>query len=227
MRIGAFFFQLVFFTSVFISCKNSDSEIKNTKVISEKLEAVEVHLDSLLKRDIIEITEELIFMYEFDQALREYYIYKSFDKSVTDSIEDLPQDKRTEYLKNNNFQSDIGSKISSEYIIPFDEKHTERLIEITEKYGFPNVSRIKQFYDLELDKEFNPLILFIHSPESYWEDLKILAEEQYKAGNLKKCDYGYLLWHLNGRNDFQYFLDYGYEYVEENGIRVLKAVNCD
>ncbi len=45
------------------------------------------------------IVEELIFSYEYDQALREYLIYKTFDKAVTDSIENLENEKdRLNYI---------------------------------------------------------------------------------------------------------------------------------
>ncbi len=227
MKIKMKLIKILILIFVFIACKNSTPEIENTEIQKENLEINQAERDSLLKRDIVDVTEELIFMYEFDQVLRDYYIYKSFDKFFVDSIKGLSHEHKTNYLKNNQFQSDIGKKIMSEYIIPTDEKHTERLMEITNTYGFPNVNRLKQFYNLTLDEKFDPLLLFIHAPKKYWDELKIIMEQEYKIGNINKCHYGYLLWHFNGRNDFQYFLNYGYEYVEEDGVNVLKPVDCD
>lgn len=44
------------------------------------------------------IVEELIF-YDTDQALREYTLYKTYNRAVTDSIERLPQEEMRSYLK--------------------------------------------------------------------------------------------------------------------------------
>lgn len=42
--------------------------------------------DSLFQKDIVSLVEEMEFMYGYDQALREYSIFKTFDKSETERI---------------------------------------------------------------------------------------------------------------------------------------------
>jgi hypothetical protein len=165
------------------------------------------------------------FMYGYDQALREYTLYKTFDKSETDRIETLPDSLRNKEILLRRFESDsIAKYIWKYYINPKDAEHTKRIIEITKTYGFPTLERIKKYYDKEfIDPEFNPLILLIHSPEKYWEELKILMLNEYESGILNKCQYGYLLWHFTGRKSFQPMLENGYEMIEENGKTTLKS----
>lgn len=181
--------------------------------------------DSLLQKDIVSLVEEMEFMYGYDQILREYTIFRTFDKSETDRIENLPDSLRIKEMLNKKFESDsIGNLIWKKYITPKDAEHTERLIEITKKYGFPNIERIKKHYKKEfIDPEFNPLIIFIHSPKKYWEQLKELMLNEYKTGTINQCQYGYSLWQFTGRKSFQPMLDNGFKMVEENGKSILKS----
>ncbi|NIK93433.1 hypothetical protein GZ212_14820 [Mangrovimonas sp. CR14] len=181
--------------------------------------------DSLLKKDINVLVEEMEFMYGYDQTMREYTIFKTFDKSETNRIENLPDSLKIEEIKKRKFKSDsIGKLIWRKYINPMDAEHTERLIEITKKYGFPSVERIKKYYNKEfVDPEFSPLIIFIHSPKKYWEELKELMLGEYKNGTINQCQYGYALWQFTGRKSFQPMLDNGYELVVENGTKKLKS----
>ena len=181
--------------------------------------------DELLKQDIEKIVEELKFMYNYDQATREYLYYQTFDKWITDSIESLSdKDERLKFLP---VKSDsLKTKIWENYITPMDKIHTRRMIEITNKYGFPSAKRLKKYSEESIN--FSPLILLIHSPFDYSEDLKNIAKIEKEQGRLEKCDYGYLLWHLNGRSDFQPMLDNGYEMSKnEDGTFKLKPVDCD
>ncbi|NQX85898.1 MAG: hypothetical protein HRT67_08325 [Flavobacteriaceae bacterium] len=181
--------------------------------------------DSLLQKDINALVEEMEFMYGYDQTMREYTIFKTFDKSETDRIENLPDSLRIEEMKKRKFVSDsISNIIYKKYINPMDAEHTERMIEITKKYGFPSTKRIKKYYKKEfVDPEFNPLIIFIHSPRKYWNELKELMLKEYQNGIINQCQYGYALWQFTGRKSFQPMLDNGFEMVEENGITTLKS----
>lgn len=178
-----------------------------------------------LENDIVGLVEEMEFMYGYDQTLREYTIFKTFDKSETDRIENLSDSLRLGEISKRKFKSDsIGKFIWENYIIPKDAKHTERMIEITKKYGFPSVKRIRQFYfDEFADPEFNPLLLLIHSPSDYSDELKTLMMNEYKIGNINQCQYGYLLWHLEGRKSMQPMLDNGFKMDEENGMITMKS----
>ena len=184
--------------------------------------------DSLLKKDITILVEEMEFMYGYDQIMREYTIFKTFDKSETDRIENLPDSLRVMELENRKFVSDSISKlIFRKYINPMDAEHTERLIEITKKYGFPSTERIRKYYKQDFaDPEFNPLLILIHSPKKYWEELKELMLMEYQNGIINQCQYGYALWQFTGRKSFQPMLDNGFVMVEENGKTTLKST-CD
>lgn len=181
--------------------------------------------DSLFQKDIVSLVEEMEFMYGYDQALREYSIFKTFDKSETERIENLPDSLRIEEMKTRRFESDsIGKLIWKKYINPKDSEHTKRMIEITKKYGFPSLKRIKKYYDKEfIDPEFNPHILFVHSPKSYCEELKVLMKNELDNGVIDKCTYGHILWHITGRKSIQPMLDNGFEMVEENGKTTIKS----
>ena len=181
--------------------------------------------DLLLQKDIDVLVEEMEFMYGYDQTMREYTIFKTFDKSETDRIEKLPDSLRVEEMKNGKFVSDSISKlIFRKYINPMDAEHTERMIEITKKYGFPSTERIKKYYNKEFaDPEFNPLIIFIHSPRKYWDELKELMLNEYQNGVINQCQYGYLLWQFTGRQSFKPMLDNGYKLIEENGKTTFQS----
>ena len=168
------------------------------------------------------------FMYGYDQTMREYTFYKTFDKSESNRIEELPDSLRTMELEKINFASDsLTNYIFKNYINPKDAEHTQRIIDITRKYGFPSVKRIRKYYKKEFaDREFNPVILLIHSPKKYWDELKLMMKKEYENGVISRCDYGYLLWQFTGRKSFKPMLDNGFEMKEENGKPVLTAT-CD
>ncbi|WP_037320041.1 hypothetical protein [Salegentibacter sp. Hel_I_6] len=181
--------------------------------------------DQLLEKDIDILIEEMEFMYGYDQTMREYTVFKTFDKSETDRIENLNDSLRMKEISRRNFKSDsLAKQIWKNYINPKDAEHTERMIEITKKYGFPDLERIKKFYNREFtDKEFNPYIILVHAPKEYQEELKSLMKNELEKGRINKCTYGHLLWHFTGRKSFQPMLDNGYEMVEENGKTSLKS----
>jgi len=184
--------------------------------------------DSLLLTDINELVHELKFMYDYDQVIRKYKTYQTFDESEIDSIESLNDSLKRKEVSRRKISPKVRKKIWKEYTIPFDIKSTERLIEITKKYGFPSIKRLKKYYKKEFIGVFNPYILFVHSPTKYFDEIKEIMKTEFEKGIINKCEYGHLLWHLNGRNDFKYFLENGFEFIEnKKGIRMLKAVDCD
>ena len=220
-------FILIFLSFIQFSCKSKKIPL-NT---SDKINYInELEKDSILKKDILPIVEELEFMYGYDQTLREYRTYKTFNKQETDSIENLPDSLKIKEISKRKFVSDsLAKNIMKKYIIPKDAEHTEKLIAITKKYGFPSITRIKKYYKKDfIDPEFNPVIIFIHSPKRYWIELKEILKTEFENKRINRCVYGYLLWHINGRNNLKYMLDNGYEMKKnEKGMTVIKAVDCD
>ena len=58
--------------------------------------------------------------------------------------------------------------------------------------------------------------------------MKQLIMQELDNKNMNRCEYGHILWHLNGRKSVQDMLDNGFESViDESGQQVIKAVNCE
>ena len=166
--------------------------------------------DSLLIKDADKLIEELRFIYELDQSTRKYLEYGTFDKSICDSIESLNTESIKIANKQLSLSQDTKDKIWKSFLSPLDTLKAERMIQIIEKYGFPSFKRIEKLSGKDID--FNPVIILAHTPFSFKDRMIHLLEKEYKAGNFfGKCEYGYLLWHLNGRSDFKYMLENGYE----------------
>ncbi len=186
--------------------------------------------DTLLKADIDGVVELLEFIYEYDQTLREYTVFRTFDKSETNRIEALPDSLKRLEKQHRKFKSDtLSNFIWRNYINPMDSIHTRILIGLTQKYGFPSTARIKKFYSGHIaNPEFNPFLIFAHAPKYYWKQIEELITIELNEGRINSCSYGWIKWHVNGRNDMRHFLENGYQLVEdENGRRVLRGVDCD
>lgn len=165
--------------------------------------------DSLLAKDVDIVIEELRFMHGLDQGIRKYLDYGSFNKSFTDSIERLSKDEIKIAEESLRLPKESRSKIWDNFLNPLDSLKGERMIEIIEKYGFPSEKRLQKYSDQKID--FSARTILVHTPFSFKKKLIPIIEREFKAGNLKnQCEYGYLLWHLNGRSDFKYMLENGY-----------------
>lgn len=188
---------------IFIMCSTNGSAQKFSKSA----------LDELFKQHADSIVDELRFNYQYDQAMREYILYKTFDKSVTDSLENLEHTELKKYVFAHNFKTNMEKRIWDEHIDPASDKFTESLIRVSKEYGFPSLGRIKKFYKgmLPDDSEFNPVIIFIHANPQYYQQIKELVTEQFNMGIIGKCDYGYIMWHITGRKESKY--------LDDNGIK--------
>gem|GEM_PF-914980 len=183
--------------------------------------------DSLLISDGRTVIEELTMMWNYDQALREYAQYQTFDKHVIDSIERLDAGSRKRVTDSLSWSKVSSDRLWATYITPMDHVHTKRMIELIRKYGFPSVERFQKLLGARL--KFHPYMLLLHAPKEYWNELKLLVEEERKAGNFPdRCSYGHLLWSLNGRSNLKYFLENGYVFVKNpDGSQTMTAKNCD
>lgn len=168
--------------------------------------------DSLLKRDVVQVIEELQYMYHLDQESRNH-----LEKLKNGNLEDTSEEE---------FSKAGSDSIWAHIISPLDSIKTARMLVLIEIYGFPSVDRLEKFSGRDLD--FNPQILLIHAPFRFSEELIPIAEREYNFGNFRnKCEYGYLLWHLHGRKDFKYMLENGYKMeTQEDGTFKLTAT-CD
>lgn len=166
--------------------------------------------DSLLAKDVDVLIEELRFMHGLDQGTRKYLDYGSFNKSFTDSIERLSREEIKMAEDSLKPSKASRAKIWDNFLNPLDSLKANRMIEIIEKYGFPSEKRLQKYSDQKLN--FSARTILVHTPFSFKDKMIPIIEREFQAGNLKnQCEYGYLLWHLNGRSDFKYMLENGYE----------------
>ena len=186
----------------------------------------QAHKDSLLAKDADLLIEELRFIHALDQGTRKYLDYGSFDKSVTDSIEGLSEEERKLAEESLKLSQATKDKLWDNFLSPLDSLKAVRMMEIIEKYGFPSAERLKRFSSQDID--FSPTTILVHTPFDLKDKMIPLLEKEYKEGNLPdRCEYGYLLWHLNGRSDFSYMLDNGYV-MEKNPDGTFKLTRtCD
>jgi hypothetical protein len=182
--------------------------------------------DSLLAKDGAELVQEMRMMWNCDQATRKYVHYQTFDSHLIDSIEKLDGDVQKHIVDSMGLSPSNMELAWKNYITPIDSIHTIRMIGILKQYGFPSTSRIKRITGISMG--FHPYMLLVHSPKRYREELKVLISTERSVGNLSRCEYGYLMWHLNGRNDFRYFLENGYVMQKQaDGSEKLVAKDCD
>ncbi|MGS2764863.1 hypothetical protein [Sinomicrobium sp. M5D2P9] len=168
-------------------------------ILSPIILSAQAEKDSLLKQNADDLIKELKLMYKLDQSLRNYVEYGVF-KSNSDSITMSDTDTLSEKLK-----KDIWRTIIS----PNDSVQVQRMISIIDEYGFPSADRLKGLGEIDID--FNPIVILLHTPFTMADKLIPVIEREFKNGNLKsRCEYGYLLWHLHGRSDFKYMLENGY-----------------
>ncbi len=181
--------------------------------------------DELFKQKVDSIMDHLRFSFQYDQAMRKYILYKTFDNSKIDSIEKL--EDPTKYIFSHNFSSDKEKRIWMEFIHPADDKFTESMIDISNKYGYPSLKRIKKHYTGIIPFEFNPSILLIHSRKKYWLEIDKVIEREFKKGNIGKCDYGYIKWHISGRKENSYLKDNGIKYASGPKGKVYYVNSCE
>ena len=181
--------------------------------------------EELFKQSIDSIMDELRFSYQYDQAMREYILYKTFNKSITDSIETL--DDPREYIFSHNFKTSKAKRIWEEFIHPADDKFTKLMIDISNKYGYPSLKRIKKYYNGIIPSEFNPTVLLVHSRKKYWSEMDSMVEREFKMGNMGKCDYGYIKWHISGRLENSFLKNNGIKFGAGPDGQVYYVETCE
>jgi hypothetical protein len=77
--------------------------------------------------------------------------------------------------------------------IELDNKNTEDLIWFMKRYGFPN----QEIDGLPCKKM--PGIIFRHSQEQYWDEIREVMKKSYEEGRFEKTHYGFILDHINHR----------------------------
>jgi hypothetical protein len=79
-----------------------------------------------------------------------------------------------------------------------DNENTELLIEVTKKRGWVSKN------GLNCEKNMAPVVIFRHSSEKYWNEIKLLIEKENKEGRMGNGDYMFIDNHLQGRPAFDF-----------------------
>lgn len=160
--------------------------------------------DSLLCKSIKKINKN---DQKFRKLLRDPF-FKTYDsliksKGYTDLRDYAKVTSKEDMLKNGKIARGIVNKlpkmpqkkydsIMSLQIIE-DNKNTELLLDIIEQRGYPNKS------NCDCDESLKWLIVFRHSQIKYFDEIRIVIEQEYKAGRLPEKKYKLFLDHINGR----------------------------
>jgi len=130
-------------------------------------------------------------MYDIDQGKRHYF-------SKIDSIYGLSISR---YSLRKDIKKDLGNKYDDyqqakkshlDDVNKCDSLNTIKLIEITNKYGFPNNKRLGVY-------KSKAYMIFVHSPRTYFEEIRALINKEYNEGRISEYKKEYIFWHLNGR----------------------------
>lgn len=137
------------------------------------------------------LNTEIDAMYEKDQSARLH-----FDK--IDSLFGIDKIKNVEMNFHSNQRNFLGEEKFQVYkskndslwnvIHAIDDYNTKRLIEITEKYGFPSNQRLKVY-------KSKAYLLFVHSSAQYFDKINSLIEKEYVGGRINEYCKEYIFWH--------------------------------
>ena len=72
-----------------------------------------------------------------------------------------------------------------------DDQNTERLLETTKKYGFPNPTRT--------GKPYSVWMIFQHADSKYKDDILPILERELKANRIESTEYTMIKWNLSDR----------------------------
>ncbi|MBC8754679.1 hypothetical protein H2O64_08330 [Kordia sp. YSTF-M3] len=73
-----------------------------------------------------------------------------------------------------------------------DDYNTKRFIQIVKEHGFVDSSNSNI-------KSAATYAIFMHSAEKYWEEIRVLIDEEKKKGNMSESAHGIITWHIKGR----------------------------
>ncbi|QHI38679.1 hypothetical protein IMCC3317_40730 [Kordia antarctica] len=133
--------------------------------------SLNVHCQEAKKQKILDpvLVEEIHLICERDQLLRGYIL--------TDKEYLLTKEEKKVLWK---LQNDI------------DDYNTRRFIQIVKEHGYVDSSNSNI-------ESFATYAIFMHSSEKYWEEIRLLIDEEKKKGNLDKSSHGIITWHITGR----------------------------
>ncbi len=168
------FLSLIFLIFLIVSCKTNDNKYNLSN--DDKL-----YLNSIIDS-----------IYELDQTSR-----NGFD--LIDSLYGMEKG----FMMKRHFdgQQKLGDEIENynkkidsiwNYLKIIDDSNTRELIAITKKHGFPNTERLGVY-------KAKAYFVLVHSPPEYFDELRILINQEFEEGRISEYEKWYVFWHLNGR----------------------------
>lgn len=151
--------------------------------------------DALLNDNLKEVIHKVDSIYKIDQDNR-----LAFD--AVDEKYGLPENsnmvlfhlkERREALLGNRAENYLEElKSLRKKMKEQDVSNVKELIELTGKHGFPGPERLGV-------KKSKAYLIFVHTPNNYKDEVRLLIEEEYRAGRMGTYEYQHIIWHLDGR----------------------------
>jgi hypothetical protein len=86
-----------------------------------------------------------------------------------------------------------------------DDENTARLIRIVKERGWLTAEK------LECQEKFQPVLIFRHAPQKYWEEIRELIEKEKSAKRLSEYEYYLIDNHLKGRPPLKDYSDFSHK----------------
>ena len=130
-------------------------------------------------------------MYEIDQSKRFYL--KQIDSIYKLSNFSFVNMKRKKEILGSRFEK-YKISVDSNWVVikQCDLLNTKKLIEITNKFGFPNNKRLGVY-------KSKAYMIFVHSPPQFFDEIRFIINEEYNKKRISEYKKEYIFWHLNGR----------------------------
>lgn len=154
--------------------------------------------DRLFKQDHKEVLTEVAAMFKKDQAIRLQMEYGTADTLLIDSVR-MAWGKRgmdidSVLLIRDTFLVTAHYRDSLiDLMVAQDERHTKRLIELLNKYGYPESDRI------DTTTKISPFLLFHHPSLKYKDTILSLLAGELKAKRIDTISYEMIKWDMGGR----------------------------
>ena len=121
------------------------------------------------------------------------------------SYKELPEKEQLAYSKKANAIADKRSEKFTkkendslmQLQVTLDNRNTEKLIKITQEFGWPLKNNIG------CTEYFAPALIFRHAQPQYHKTINNVIDKALKEGQMEKAEYTFILNHINGREDYE------------------------
>lgn len=123
-----------------------------------------------------------------------YYKDQKWRRTVTSLITSQNEKRTHENSRPKTERGRLADRLIWKDIIEIeDNKNTEELIEISNKYGFPGMDRFAI--------RFPVCLVFVHSSREYFPEIIKLVEREHQLGNMNDWEKDKILWHVERNRD--------------------------